>query len=86
MWPGSTPLDGVPANHQTSSRTSNFTVSPNRPGAMPRDLSALRWLDGGELVILYGPGSGTHVVQANLPSVSLRAGSDGGQLGHRRVV
>ena len=33
----------------------DFTVSPKLPAAMLRDLSALRWLEAGESVILYGP-------------------------------
>ena len=33
----------------------DFTVSPKLPAAMLRDLAALRWLDAGESVILYGP-------------------------------
>lgn len=46
----------------------DFTVSPKLPAAMLRDLAALRWLDAGESVIVYGPvgvGVGkTHVAQA----------------------
>lgn len=34
----------------------DFTVSPKLPAAMLRDLAALRWLEAGESVILYGPG------------------------------
>lgn len=33
----------------------DFTANPKLPGAMLRDLAALRWLDAGESVILYGP-------------------------------
>jgi DNA replication protein DnaC len=33
----------------------DFTVSPKLPAAMLRDLSALRWLEAGESVILYRP-------------------------------
>ncbi|BBY59832.1 putative ATP-binding protein in insertion sequence [Mycolicibacterium sarraceniae] len=33
----------------------DFTVSPKLPAAMLRDLAALRWLEAGESVILYGP-------------------------------
>lgn len=37
----------------------DFTVSPKLPAAMLRDLAALRWLEAGESVILYGSvGSG----------------------------
>jgi DNA replication protein DnaC len=41
----------------------DFAVSPKLPAAMLRDLAALRWLEAGESVILYGPvGVGkTHV-------------------------
>src|SRR4051812_14547015 len=53
-----------------------FPVSPNRPAAMLRDLPALRWLDAGESVILYGPvGVGkTHVAQALGHQVARRGG------------
>lgn len=33
----------------------DFTANPKLPGAMLRDLAALRWLDAGESVILHGP-------------------------------
>ena len=33
----------------------DFTANPKLPAAMLRDLAALRWLDAGESVILYGP-------------------------------
>jgi DNA replication protein DnaC len=36
----------------------DFTASPRLPAAQIRDLAALRWLQAGESVILYGP-SGT---------------------------
>src|SRR5271167_509067 len=54
----------------------DFTVSPKLPAAMLRDLSALRWLDAGESVILYGPvGVGkTHVAQALGHQVARRGG------------
>ena len=44
----------------------DFAASPKLPAAQIRDLAALRWLDAGESVILYGPvGVGkTHVAQA----------------------
>lgn len=53
-----------------------FTVSPKLPAAMLRDLAALRWLDAGESVILYGPvGVGkTHVAQALGHQVARRGG------------
>ena len=54
----------------------DFTVSPKLPAAMLRDLSALRWLEAGESVILYGPvGTGkTHVAQALGHQVARRGG------------
>jgi DNA replication protein DnaC len=54
----------------------DFTVSPKLPAAMLRDLSALRWLEAGESVILYGPvGVGkTHVAQALGHQVARRGG------------
>ncbi|BBY58798.1 hypothetical protein MSAR_19340 [Mycolicibacterium sarraceniae] len=54
----------------------DFTVSPKLPAAMLRDLAALRWLEAGESVILYGPvGVGkTHVAQALGHQVALRGG------------
>lgn len=44
----------------------DFTANPKLPAAMTRDPAALRWLDAGESVILFGPvGVGkTHVAQA----------------------
>ena len=33
----------------------DFAANPKLPAAMLRDLAALRWLDAGESVILYGP-------------------------------
>lgn len=52
----------------------DFTANPKLPAAMLRDLAALRWLDAGESVILYGPvGVGkTHVAQALGHQVALR--------------
>ena len=47
----------------------DFTVSPKLPAAMLRDLAALRWLDAGESVILYGP-----VAQALGHQVARRGG------------
>jgi DNA replication protein DnaC len=54
----------------------DFNVSPKLPAAMLRDLAALRWLDAGESVILYGPvGVGkTHVAQALGHQVARRGG------------
>ena len=44
----------------------DFAASPKLPAAQIRDLAALRWLQSGESVILYGPvGVGkSHVAQA----------------------
>jgi DNA replication protein DnaC len=55
----------------------DFTANPKLPSAMLRDLAALRWLDAGESVILYGPvGVGkTHVAQA-LGHLAVRRGAD----------
>ena len=54
----------------------DFTANPKLPAAMLRDLAALRWLDAGESVILYGPvGVGkTHVAQALGHHVARRGG------------
>src|SRR5258708_18619297 len=55
----------------------DFNASPKLPAAQIRDLAALRWLAGGESVILYGPvGVGkSHVAQA-LAHLAIRAGAD----------
>jgi DNA replication protein DnaC len=55
----------------------DFAASPKLPAAQIRDLAALRWLAGGESVILYGPvGVGkSHVAQA-LARLAVRAGAD----------
>jgi DNA replication protein DnaC len=55
----------------------DFAASPKLPAAQIRDLAALRWLAGGESVILYGPvGVGkSHVAQA-LAHLAIRAGAD----------
>jgi DNA replication protein DnaC len=54
----------------------DFTANPKLPAATLRDLAALRWLDAGESVILYGPvGVGkTHVAQALGHAVARRGG------------
>jgi DNA replication protein DnaC len=54
----------------------DFAASPKLPAAQIRDLAALRWLAGGESVILYGPvGAGkSHVAQA-LAHLAIRAGA-----------
>jgi DNA replication protein DnaC len=51
---------------QSTFESFDFTVNTKLPAAMLRDLSALRWLDAAESVILYGPvGVGkTHMAQA----------------------
>lgn len=40
---------------QTTFEDFDLMANPKLPGAMLRDLAALRWLDAGESVILYGP-------------------------------
>ena len=40
---------------QATLETFDFAASPKLPAAQIRDLAALRWLAGGESVILYGP-------------------------------
>jgi DNA replication protein DnaC len=51
---------------QATIETFDFTAHPKVPAAALRDLGALRWLEAGESVILYGPvGVGkTHIAQA----------------------
>ena len=55
----------------------DFAASPKLPAAQIRDLAALRWLQSGESVILYGPvGIGkSHVAQA-LAHLAIRSGAD----------
>lgn len=55
----------------------DFTVNPKLPAAQLRDLAALRWLQAGESVILFGPvGVGkTHIAQA-LGHLAVRAGAE----------
>jgi DNA replication protein DnaC len=55
----------------------DFRASPKLPAAQIRDLAALRWLQPGESVILYGPvGVGkSHIAQA-LGHLAIRAGAD----------
>jgi DNA replication protein DnaC len=55
----------------------DFSASPKLPAAQIRDLAALRWLQSGESVILYGPvGVGkSHVAQA-LAHLAVRAGAE----------
>ena len=55
----------------------DFAAAPKLPAAQIRDLAALRWLQAGESVILYGPvGVGkTHVAQA-LAHLAIRAGAE----------
>ena len=44
---------------QATLESFDFTANPKVPAPSIRDLGALRWLDAGESVILYGPtGSG----------------------------
>jgi DNA replication protein DnaC len=55
----------------------DFAASPKLPAAQIRDLAALRWLQSGDSVILYGPvGTGkSHVAQA-LAHLVIRGGGD----------
>ena len=55
----------------------DFAASPKLPAAQIRDLAALRWLQAGESVILYGPvGVGkSHIAQA-LAHLAIRSGAD----------
>ena len=55
----------------------DFAASPKLPAAQIRDLAALRWLQTGESVVLYGPvGVGkTHVAQA-LGHLAIRQGAE----------
>ena len=65
----------------------DFAASPKLPAAQIRDLAALRWLAGGESVILYGPvGVGkSHIAQA-LAHLAIRAGADARFLKTSRVL
>lgn len=62
---------------QTTFEDFDFTANAKLPAAMIRDLAALRWMDSGESVILFGPvGVGkTHVAQA-LGHAVVRRGAD----------
>jgi DNA replication protein DnaC len=55
----------------------DFAASPKLPAAQIRDLAALRWLHGGESILLHGPvGVGkTHVAQA-LGHLAVRQGAE----------
>ena len=61
---------------QATIETFDFTANPKIPAPALRDLAALRWLDAGESVILYGPtGVGkTHVAQGLGHNVIRRGG------------
>ena len=61
---------------QSTFESFDFTANTKLPAAMLRDLAALRWLDAGESVILYGPvGVGkTHMAQALGHAVARRGG------------
>jgi DNA replication protein DnaC len=65
----------------------DFAAAPKLPAAQIRDLAALRWLAGGESVILYGPvGVGkSHVAQA-LAHLAVRAGAEARFLKTSRVL
>jgi DNA replication protein DnaC len=55
----------------------DFTANPKLPAATIRDLAALRWVQAGQSVILYGPvGVGkTHIAHA-LGHLAVRVGAD----------
>ena len=55
----------------------DFAAAPKLPAPQIRDLAALRWLAGGESLILYGPvGVGkSHIAQA-LAHLAIRSGAD----------
>ncbi len=61
---------------QATIESFDFTANPKLPAAALRDLAALRWLDAGQSVILYGPvGVGkTHIAQALGHNVIRRGG------------
>jgi hypothetical protein len=65
----------------------DFTASPKLPAAQIRDLAALRWLQSGESVILYGPvGVGkSHIAQA-LAHLAVRAGAEARLMKTSRVL
>jgi DNA replication protein DnaC len=65
----------------------DFGASPKLPAAQIRDLAALRWLAGGESVILYGPvGAGkSHIAQA-LAHLAIRSGAEARFLKTSRVL
>jgi DNA replication protein DnaC len=61
---------------QATMESFDFTANPKVPAAAIRDLAALRWLDAGQSVILYGPtGVGkTFIAQALGHNVIRRGG------------
>src|SRR5664279_474770 len=60
---------------QATMESFEFTANPKVPAGALRDLAALRWLDAGESVILYGPGVGkTFIAQALGHNVIRRGG------------
>ena len=65
----------------------DFGASPKLPAAQIRDLAALRWLQSGESVILYGPvGVGkSHIAQA-LAHLAIRSGTDARFMKTSRVL
>jgi len=65
----------------------DLAASPKLPAAQIRDLAALRWLQSGESVILYGPvGVGkSHIAQA-LAHLAIRAGAEARFLKTSRVL
>ena len=55
----------------------DFTANPKLPAAAVRDLAALRWVQAGQSVILYGPvGVGKTHIAHSLGHLAVRAGAD----------
>jgi DNA replication protein DnaC len=55
----------------------DFAASPKLPAAQIRDLAALRWLQAGESVIVYGPvGVGKSHIAQGLGHLAIRQGAD----------
>jgi DNA replication protein DnaC len=63
--------------HEATLEGFDLAASPKLPAAQIRDLAALRWLAGGESVILYGPvGVGKSHIATALAHLAIRAGAD----------
>src|SRR6202167_3215770 len=80
-------LGSAPLVEQATLEGFDSTASPKLPAAQIRDLAALRWLQAGESVILYGPvGVGkSHVAQA-LGHLAVRHGADARFMRTSRVL